>query len=116
MRFSKSSKVVCCCAYGQVRSVAARRAVYKLTDCRSVLACGLERNDTTTLQMLFEWADVIVVAGEAELAARVPAEYVSKLLHINIGKDIWGDPFAVDLAHQVTRLLANYADRGILTA
>lgn len=84
------TKIVTCCSWGQVRSVAARKVLIENYDCKNVLACGLDKNSLETLKMLFEWADKIFVVGEQRLKDKIPSAYANKIIHVNIGQDHWG--------------------------
>jgi hypothetical protein len=52
-----------------------------------VLCCGLDKNARDVVELLCAWADVIFVAGEPELLARVPRSASSKVRHLNVGED-----------------------------
>lgn len=66
---------------------------------RAVIAAGLDGNDPDTLEMLFAWADVILVVGEKYLADKVPSQWRMKMHHLDVGSDKWG-------WHQHGRLMA----------
>ena len=88
MKLTKSSKVVCICRGGQVRSVAARFILADRHGLRKVLACGWEKNDPETVAMLCEWADAVLVVGSASDWNLPTAK--DKTVLLDIGPDRWG--------------------------
>ncbi len=83
-----TDKVLCCCAGGKVRSVGTRYILEDTYYMRNVLAAGLEKHSPETLDMLFNWADIIIVSGEKDLTKHVT--HKDKLIHLDIGLDVWG--------------------------
>ena len=110
MKIRGTDKVVCCCSWGQVRSVATRKILFEKYGMDNVLACGIDRNGTETLDMLFAWADVIVVAGEQRLADKVPSQWFHKLIHFDIGEDRWGNAFSESLANRLMPMVKQVID------
>lgn len=60
------------------------------------LACGLNVNSEETKEMLMAWADKIIVL-DRNLLNLIPERYVSKLILLNLGEDIWHNPGHPDL-------------------
>ena len=85
-------KILILCNHGNVRSVALKYLIQRLYD-HDVLAAGVEENSQLTLNMLQGWADkVITLTKEAH-------NLVPNSIFIDVGKDIWFNPFAQDLHH-----------------
>ncbi len=93
----RTDRVLCCCSGGQVRSVGCRYLLCDAWGMQKVLACGLDKNDAETLEMLFRWADVILVVGEQRLADKIPAEHRAKMYHLDIGLDTYRNCFSREL-------------------
>jgi hypothetical protein len=100
-------KILCCCEGGNTRSVTlATLLKYRFRDpSRSagydVLTCSLGKNDSETLDMLFEWADRILVV-EPDMVKEIPEKHHVATRVIPLGRDIWGmsmHPELVPLAH-----------------
>ena len=103
MILSKEMKVVCICRGGQVRSVAARNVLADQHHFKKVLACGWEKNDRSTVKMLCDWSDVVLVVGSASLwNLDVPSE---KTVKIDIGPDRWGDYRHPELQNILTTII-----------
>lgn len=98
-------KVLCVCAAGMVRSQAlvfvlkANYAQYGV----DALACGVGGNGSDTLQMLYEWAQVIIVL-DGTLVPLILEPYRGKVLVFDVGPDRWHDPGSSDL-HNILREL-----------
>ncbi len=88
IKITKDTKIVCCCAWGQVRSVATRNYLLN-KGFTNVIACGLDINHQSTLKMLYDWADYILVCGESGLVGKVK-EAGKPVIHINVGQDGFG--------------------------
>jgi predicted protein tyrosine phosphatase len=68
------------------------------------LACGWEGNRPETCQMLFAWADLIVVMQEAFLE-HVPKKFRKKVLVIDVGPDVWCNSLHPELLAKIDELL-----------
>jgi hypothetical protein len=60
------------------------------------LACSWEKNTAETLDMLFRWADKIIVL-QAEFSQYVPEEFAQKLFVVDVGPDVWANGLHPDL-------------------
>lgn len=91
MKLHSNMRVLCICRKGQVRSVAARRALVK-AGFRKVVACGWGNTDDATVHMLCEWADAILVVGSASSWYAVVPDpmFDHKTARIDIGPDVYG--------------------------
>lgn len=84
-------KILAICQRGNVRSV---NLAYILKDERKfkdVIAIGIETTTQETLNMLGDWADKIYIVGEKTIKDQIPIEFQSKIIWLDIGKDVWGN-------------------------
>ena len=87
---TKESKFLCCCAWGQVRSVATRSYLLH-KGYTSTIACGLDINSPSVLKMLENWADFVLICGEGNLLVKAQRIFPQRqLVHINVGNDTYG--------------------------
>lgn len=92
-------KVLCVCQGGNVRSVAMATELkqrYRL----DALAVGFEKNSASTVQMLMDWADVVIVM-KVEYVSVVPEKHASKIFIADVGDDTYGTPSNKDLRKMV---------------
>ena len=94
-------KVVTMCQGGHVRSVGLKYLLrYKYG--HDVIACGWEGNTEETRDLLFSWADYIVVM-QASMVQHVPTKHHQrddqsrKLFCYDVGEDRYGNPFHPEL-------------------
>ena len=95
-------KILTVCRAGLVRSVSLADVLklhFKPTD---VLPVGKDFNSEETKQMLFEWADKIIVM-ETHYKDSIPQEYWDKLLVCDVGADRYGSSKHPELIDQVFR-------------
>lgn len=91
----KATKILCVCQRGNVRSVGTRRRLNKPRGFENVIAIGAENTGKETLQMLCDWADIILVA-EPRYADLLPDK--SKVSQdFTIGPDTFGNPINSEL-------------------
>ena len=88
-------KILCICRGGNIRSVSLKHTLNE-TGRYDALALGPEFNTPETCEMLYRWADIIIVAS-SELAKLIPQEWHVKLEVWHIGPDIWGTPWHENL-------------------
>lgn len=82
------SKILCVCNEGNNRSVTvAHQLKYLGHDCIPV---GLSTNSQSTLELLCEWADHIIVTDSEQ---QVPPQHQSKVRLWDIGPDVFPRPF-----------------------
>ena len=84
----KRRKILCLCAGGQVRSVTLG-GICKYWFGHEAIAASLEKLEPDTLDMLYRWAEVIVVV-EQQYLQLVPDEHAAKVRLVDIGPDRWG--------------------------
>lgn len=83
----KTPKVLCVCRNGNSRSVALAwllKHKYHL----DALAIGIRKNDHDTQDMLYRWADKIIVLDRRFLS-EIPHEFAEKTMAFHVGRDIW---------------------------
>ncbi|MDE1866625.1 MAG: hypothetical protein KGI08_02795 [Thaumarchaeota archaeon] len=85
-------KILILCNHSNVRSVGLKYLIQRLYD-HDVLAAGVEENSMPTLKMLEEWSDKIITLTD-EAKTMFPYSH-----YINVGKDVWHNPFAQELQH-----------------
>lgn len=90
-------KFLCVCEGGNVRSVSLAFYLKHEHD-QDALACGWRMNSPATRRMLYEWADYIVLLQE-EFRSHVPDEFADKIRVVDVGRDIWFNPFHPDLKY-----------------
>jgi len=95
-------RVLCLCVGGTCRSVTIATLLKYQWD-KDALAGSLEKNCPLTLKMLFDWANVIVVADEELLNAIPSMVHQSNplIMNFNLGKDQWGMSMHPDLVPRV---------------
>ena len=92
-------KVLTMCQGGNSRSVAAGFLLkYKYNI--DAIACSWEKNSPSTLKMLMEWADKIIVMQE-HMRQYVLPEYQQKIIVIDVGPDIWCNGLHTELLQKV---------------
>ncbi len=83
-------KFACMCAGGNVRSVAMAYALKEKG--HDALACGAI-NSLETREMIFQWADRILVMHQP-LLKFVPPQFSNKLILVDVGPDPIGPTYA----------------------
>jgi hypothetical protein len=68
------------------------------------LACGVENNLPETMFMLMGWADKVVIA-HPDFEEHVFYCFRSKTICLDVGPDIWGNPFHEDLQVRIYGLI-----------
>lgn len=99
----EAKHILCVCEHGNNRSVTMAH-ILKYASNFETLTAGLGYHTQETLEMLFKWADVIVVP-DADLLPLIPEQHKSKIKFYNIGKDIYPRPFNKDLYLKATVLM-----------
>lgn len=84
-------KIVTMCRGGHVRSVGLK-FILRYSYGHDVIACGWEGNAAETREMLFKWADYIVVLMKG-FEDYVPVEFRPKTFCYDVGEDVFGNPF-----------------------
>ena len=100
-------KILTVCSHGNIRSAGLKyllQVIYK----HDVLNCGVEENSEDTRQMLFQWADK-VIALDTTVFTVVDREmdHSNKLELLDVGEDVWHNPFAQALQHRLLKGLKN---------
>jgi protein-tyrosine-phosphatase len=108
-------KILCVCEGGNVRSVAcAYLFKYRLGD--DALAVSVKKNNLETHQMLWQWADRIIVM-QPEFKDNIPTYHQHKVKIYDVGPDQWGNCLHPDLleiieSHMGYDLELNYGRKG----
>lgn len=108
-----TTKVLCMCQGGNVRSVALKYLLHYGGMKLDALACGWESNTDNTRDMLFAWADYIIVM-QPQFASRVPAAFhyqpggPRKLFCYDVGQDRFGNPFHPELQQMLKGMISGH--------
>ena len=95
--------ILCVCEHGNNRSVT-MAWLLKYVENFETLTAGLGYHTPETLNMLFEWADVITFPEE-KLLALIPEKYKSKTKFYNIGEDVYPRPFNKELLTKARKMM-----------
>ena len=101
-------RILCLCQQGNSRSVALA-FLLKRHYHADALAAGLVTASKETLDMLYDWAEHIIVTDK-ELVAMVPENVQGKLHLWDVGTDIW---FRRP-ARSLTRKLYDYMEQNVV--
>jgi len=105
-------KVLTICSAGTVRSVSMAH-VLKARYGIDAIPAGHDLNSQETLDMLSDWADKIIVM-QPQYATGLPARNAHKIIVVDVGPDIWGNPLHPGLLRKTTRIARDLVGRGIL--
>lgn len=97
-------KILVLCNHGNVRSVGLAYLIKTIYG-HDVLSAGVEENSENTLEMLMRWADKIICLTKESLNHASPTVFFEKSAFINVGKDVWHDPFHHNLQHKLLKEL-----------
>jgi galactitol-specific phosphotransferase system IIB component len=96
----KQMKILTVCDQGNNRSVQfAHLLKYWGNDC---ITAGLKTNSPETLDMLFQWADIIITTDDTQ---QIPEQYQAKVKLLDVGPDKYPRPFNPELNAMVKRIL-----------
>lgn len=95
-------KILVCCKHGNNRSSCIGLLLKGLS--HDVLNCGLDKNSQTTQEMLFNWAEKIIVV-EKIMTLKIPSEYLKKTITLEMGEDKWGRSFNPDMMKLARKLV-----------
>jgi predicted protein tyrosine phosphatase len=99
-------KALCVCQYGQSRSVGLARCLRKLNRGYEAASVGWE-SSPSALPYLCEWAEVIFTVEPSHLQ-KIPARHRPKVVLLDLGPDIWSNPYHPDLYAKCLTLLARH--------
>lgn len=112
-------KILTMCRGGHVRSVGLKyRLHYLVEEGHDVLACGWESNSQETREMLYDWADYIIVMSK-EMAQYVSEKWhnkpdgTRKLFCYDVGEDRFMNPFHPELQKMLEGMVNSH---GLFTA
>lgn len=84
---NEQTKILCCCSGGKVRSIGAKFVLEDVYGFKNILTAGLDKTHPETLNMLFDWAEVILIVGETDLMNKISNP---KAIHLDVGVDRFG--------------------------
>ena len=105
MEIKRGQKVLALCQKGNMRSVALAFLLKKEYKA-DALAAGLVTSSFDTINMLCQWADLVVVTDK-KLFPLVPPGYKEKLLLWDVGTDRWFKGFSDDLLSKFRGYISN---------
>ncbi len=85
-----NTKIAVFCAYGNVRSMGVGGILKDVLGMRNVIVAGMVTTSPETRNMLCNWADKVIIAGEPQLKEHIPDCPDSKIHVLDIGVDRWG--------------------------
>lgn len=83
-------KILTICHAGAVRSVAAADLL-RTKFGQDAIPISYNYTSQATFDQMCRWADRIVSCAEFDFLDKIPTECHTKALHLNLGKDVWGD-------------------------
>ncbi len=83
-------KILCVCRGGVSRSNG-MASLLKYGAGHDAIAAGFEGNEPETLDMLFQWAEIIIVMREW-FKTKIPDRYHNKVRIIDVGEDVYFAP------------------------
>ena len=92
MKIGKHDPILTMCEAGLDRSACLKIELVAGRGYQNVLNCGVETVDKDTLEMLKNWAKVVIVIADTSVWAKVPWDMKGKAVFYDIGKDIWRSP------------------------
>ena len=107
---TRGSRFLTMCEGGNVRSVALA-FVLKDNYGQDAIACSWRSNTRETRNMLYAWADYIVVM-QPHFAEHVPGEFAPKVRCVDVGPDSYGTPMHGDLLAELNKVVRGWRDRG----
>lgn len=100
-------RFLCVCEAGTVRSGAAAHAL-KYYFGQEAIAASHSKLLDDTMEMLFEWADRIVLM-QPHFVDRIPEVYRHKVKVCDVGKDVWMNPLAPLLLAKVLEFMQKWS-------
>lgn len=100
-------KCLCVCLRGNVRSVALAYLI-KLIYGHEAIAVGIAETTEKTREMLYTWADQIFLLDDSlKIQDKILPEYWAKVTVIDVGPDIWFDPYHHELQHKLLKQIGS---------
>lgn len=99
-------KALCVCQYGQSRSVGLARCIRKLRQGHEAASVGWE-SSPSALPYLCHWADVVFIV-EPSYLKRIQPQHHAKVVLLDLGPDVWSNPYHPDLYAKCLYLLGRY--------
>lgn len=107
-------KILTICRAGIVRSGGLSRLLKERFGYWDTLQAGVETNSQETLDMLYKWADRILVTCEdympleGAINKRVPIEYAYKTKLFPIGQDVFGNAYSPELGDKIINIMKDF--------
>ena len=92
-------KILTVCSAGLIRSVSMTDVLKVRCVDVDVIPVGIDANSKATLNMMYEWADHIILMME-EWRPRVPSAYRHKVKVCDVGPDVYGNSRHPELIKQ----------------
>lgn len=102
-------KFLTVCQGGNVRSVGLA-FVLKYKHNQDAIAASWEKNSPETKEMLYNWADYIVVM-QSKFKEHIPEQFHDKLRVVDVGEDRFGYAFHPDLQAFCTKVVDDWKTR-----
>ena len=99
--YSRPPRYLCVCQCGHSRSVALARVLHARR--RQAVACGWQTAGDG-LAHLVAWADVVCVL-QSHFAEHIPAEQRPKVVALDVGHDLWSNPYHPELLAILERMV-----------
>lgn len=103
-------KFLCVCQGGNNRSAALARILHD-DHGQEAVPVGHLRLSEGSLSYFCEWADY-VVAMTSEIATHIPARFVGKVRVVDVGEDVYGNPYHSQLSTWLCDVVADWKERG----
>jgi len=101
-------KILCICQKGNSRSVGFAWLL-KMKYRVDALACGFKTQSDLTKNMLYEWADYIILMAP-QYRDLIPMQYSEKLLVLNVGHDTYFKGIDESLVEQCEKFLSLHGE------
>ena len=106
----RQKKILCVCAGAVVRSVA-QANVLKYSFGQDALAASWERNSRKTLDLLADWADIIIVM-QPQYSEGFLKRNQHKVIVNDVGPDVWRNPLDPELDMKCSEFAQDLLDKG----
>jgi predicted protein tyrosine phosphatase len=105
-------KILTICSAGAVRSVGMAYLLKEMYG-HDAIPVGHDLNSQQTIDMLADWADLIIVM-QPQYAAGLPMRDAHKIIKIDIGPDIWGNSLHPDLLAKLKQIAYGLHQRKLI--
>lgn len=105
-------KILTICSAGAVRSVGMAYLLKHMYG-HDVVPVGHDLNSQQTIDMLADWADLIIVM-QPQYATGLPMRDAHKIIKLDIGPDIWGNSLHPDLLAKLKPIAYELHKKGLV--